>query len=298
MRKKVLMIMLCLATIFSFFGAFSINSFQHNVFAMQANLSVNLNQEQGIGGEGIHDVSDTLYGIFFEDINHGADGGMSAEMICNQSFEYKYINFGGNRLVDDNQKFWNIENAKYATKTLALNGGMSKTNPNYLKIETKAKGYKLYNVGFIGDDFDGNNTINNNDYAIVIDQDGDYEFFFYARQDASAYLGDINVYVKTKQNEIITTTASFSFDNSSSKDWKKYTARIKGLKTSAGALYIDFQGKGTINIDFFSLIPADAYGMNDSRWTGGKIKQEIIDIFNDIAYNSINDKIIWRDVLC
>lgn len=280
MKKRFLMIMLCLAVLSFSFGFFNFDS--KRVFGASANLIVDLNQSQGVSGTGIHDVSDTLYGIFFEDINHGADGGMSAEMINNQSFEYKYINFGGNRLVDDNQKFWNIENSKYATKTLSVSGGMSENNPSYLKIETKFKGYKIYNVGFIGDDFDGNNTINDDDYAITIENQREYEFSFYARQDSDVYSGNIDVYVKTKDNEIITSVASFSFDSSSSKNWTKYTASIKGIKTDAGALYVDFQGKGTINVDFFSLMPVDAYGMNDSRWTGGKIKQEIIDIFADM----------------
>lgn len=275
MKKCFLMIVLCFA-VFSFSFSFLINN---KVYASSADLVVDLNQREGASGTGIHDVSSTLYGIFFEDINHGADGGMSAEMINNQSFEYKYINFAKNQLVDDNQKFWYIENPKYATKTLSISGGMSTNNPSYLKIETKTKGYKIYNVGFIGDDFDGNNNINDDDYAICIDAQREYEFYFYARQDANAYIGDIVVYVQTKDGEIITTLAKFSFNNSSSKQWTKYTARIKGLKSLAGALYVDFQGKGTINVDFFSLMPVNAYGMNDPRWTGGKIKQEIIDIF-------------------
>ena len=32
-------------------------------------------------------ISPTHYGIFFEDINHAADGGLYAELIRNRSFE-------------------------------------------------------------------------------------------------------------------------------------------------------------------------------------------------------------------
>ena len=35
----------------------------------------------------IHDISELLYGIFFEDINFAADGGLYAEMVINRSFE-------------------------------------------------------------------------------------------------------------------------------------------------------------------------------------------------------------------
>ena len=36
----------------------------------------------------IHDISDMLYGVFFEDINFAADGGLYAEKVINRSFEY------------------------------------------------------------------------------------------------------------------------------------------------------------------------------------------------------------------
>ena len=37
------------------------------------------------------EMSDTLYGLFFEDINYGADGGLYAELLRNRSFEYEDI---------------------------------------------------------------------------------------------------------------------------------------------------------------------------------------------------------------
>lgn len=33
------------------------------------------------------DVPETLYGIFFEEINHAGDGGLYAELLMNRSFE-------------------------------------------------------------------------------------------------------------------------------------------------------------------------------------------------------------------
>ena len=35
----------------------------------------------------VHAISPTLYGLFFEDINHAADGGLYAELLQNRSFE-------------------------------------------------------------------------------------------------------------------------------------------------------------------------------------------------------------------
>ena len=52
--------------------------------AMAANAQVTINVDAG--NPGIQ-VSPNLYGIFFEDINHAADGGLYAELISNRSFE-------------------------------------------------------------------------------------------------------------------------------------------------------------------------------------------------------------------
>ncbi len=39
----------------------------------------------------VHGISDMLYGIFIEDINFAADGGLYAELVQNRSFEFKRI---------------------------------------------------------------------------------------------------------------------------------------------------------------------------------------------------------------
>ena len=36
------------------------------------------------------DIPSTMYGIFFEDINYGADGGLYAEKVKNRSFDFPY----------------------------------------------------------------------------------------------------------------------------------------------------------------------------------------------------------------
>jgi hypothetical protein len=46
----------------------------------QVNISVDTQKR-------VHAISPTLYGIFYEDINHAADGGLYAELVRNRSFE-------------------------------------------------------------------------------------------------------------------------------------------------------------------------------------------------------------------
>ena len=56
------------------------------VLAQCVSAQVTINIDLNKSG---HPVSPTLYGIFFEDINHAADGGLYAELIRNRSFEEK-----------------------------------------------------------------------------------------------------------------------------------------------------------------------------------------------------------------
>ena len=57
--------------------------------------NVNSNYDLTIdAGEPVHEISDTLFGIFIEDINFAADGGLYAEMIQNRSFEFTQLAAG------------------------------------------------------------------------------------------------------------------------------------------------------------------------------------------------------------
>ena len=83
-------------------------------------------------------IQPTMYGIFFEDINFGADGGLYAEMVENRSFEFP------NRLMG-----WNaFGNVSIGEKTPAF-----ERNPHYAIIEPSGHSEKvsgLENRGFFG----------------------------------------------------------------------------------------------------------------------------------------------------
>ena len=82
-------------------------------------------------------VQPTMYGIFFEDINYAADGGLYAEMIKNRSFEFPqnfmgWVTFGNVDLKDD---------------------GPFERNPHYVRLGDPGHGHKhtgLENEGFFG----------------------------------------------------------------------------------------------------------------------------------------------------
>lgn len=92
-------------------------------------------------------VQPTMYGLFFEDINYAADGGLYAEMIKNRSFEFPQSLMG-----------W-----ESSGKVSVRDDGPFERNPHYVRLSPPGHGHKrtaLTNEGFFGVAFrKGRNTV-------------------------------------------------------------------------------------------------------------------------------------------
>ena len=98
----------------------------------------------------IHDISDMLYGVFFEDINFAADGGLYGEKVVNRSFEFF------DQAKDDKGYGW----TSVGTATWWIEGEedvrLNENNPNYLRINnTVGEPSGVANRGFL----DGMNCV-------------------------------------------------------------------------------------------------------------------------------------------
>ncbi len=86
-------------------------------------------------------IPDTMYGLFFEDINYAADGGLYAEKVKNRSFDFTYPLTG-----------WNVFG-----KVEVRNDGPFEKNPNYVRLSPAGHTDKhtgLDNEGFFGVSFE------------------------------------------------------------------------------------------------------------------------------------------------
>ena len=105
------------------------------------------------------ELSPYLYGLFFEDINYGADGGLYAELVQNRSFEYFNIE-PRDRL---REKTAGDMNPMYAWEVIERGGGKCRTtvsrwtplnraNENYLTIyiDKPGDGIGVANLGYDG----------------------------------------------------------------------------------------------------------------------------------------------------
>ena len=93
-------------------------------------------------GETVHEISDTLFGIFIEDINFAADGGLYAEMVQNRSFEFTKLASGNERHA------WSDVGS--ITANVRSEDGLNENNPNYMSLENSS-GEKagIANKGFL-----------------------------------------------------------------------------------------------------------------------------------------------------
>jgi len=176
-------------------------------------------------------VSPTMYGLFFEDINFAADGGLYAELVKNRSFEFPNPFTG-----------WDIS----GKVTLKDDGPFDK-NPHYVRLAPSGHSDKhtmIENHGFFG---------------MGIKAGEEYRFSVWARVPDG---GNAKLYVDLVDNATMSDDqkiGSGSVDVSG-KEWKKYTAVIKPRKSFAKAhLRVWGDSKKTTDLEHVSLFPVKTY---------------------------------------
>jgi alpha-N-arabinofuranosidase len=187
--------------------------------------------------EPIADVQPTMWGVFFEDINFAADGGIYAELIKNRSFEFSTPLMGWKE-----QKSDRFSTNKASGYTLVVNrGDEDPLNPRFARITVNAdKGYGLSNEGFRG---------------MGIKKEMQYNFSMLASQQEGS--------ATTVRIELVDPNGNILGESTLSpmgKAWRKYEVSFKATATESKAmLNIWFDGKGVIDVDMISLFPNDTW---------------------------------------
>jgi alpha-N-arabinofuranosidase len=176
-------------------------------------------------------VSPTMWGLFFEDINLGADGGLYAELVLNRSFELDVPMMGWKEKKDD----------KAVGSYLILNrGNTNPANRRYISLESSTGNYGLSNVGFRG---------------MGIKKDLQYDFSVLARQHEGSATG-IRIELVGEKGVIIG-SAKIQPDG---KEWKRYTVSfVSKDRVDKARLDVLLDGKGALDLDMISLFPKDTY---------------------------------------
>jgi alpha-L-arabinofuranosidase len=180
----------------------------------------------------LSEIQPTMWGIFFEDINFAADGGIYAELVKNRSFEFYKPLMGWREIrKDGSQGSLLVENRQ----------DENSQNPRYAKITTDGTGiYSIANEGFRG---------------MGIKKDLQYKFSVMAKQENESSVA-LRIELLNSKDEII----GASRLEPSGTAWKKYEVSFSATQTEPKAkLNIVFEGKGSINLDMISLFPSDTW---------------------------------------
>ena len=184
------------------------------------------------------EIQPTMYGIFFEDINFAADGGLYGELVKNRSFEFTpdalmgWQAFGKVEIKDD---------------------GPFDRNPHYARLRSMGHGdwwTGLQNEGFFG---------------IGVEKDKEYRFSVYARvpegKGQMLRVQLVEPYTQEEHQEFAQQDIKVS-----SRDWQKYTVVLKSKKTVDKAQLRLFlcdengrSGSGMMDVEHVSLFPVDTW---------------------------------------
>jgi alpha-N-arabinofuranosidase len=189
-------------------------------------------------------VSPSMWGLFFEDINLGADGGLYAELVLNRSFELDVPMMGWKERKDDQAE------GNY----LILNrGNTNNANRRYIKLESTKGRYGLSNVGFRG---------------MGIRKDKQYDFSVLARQHQGSPASLVIELIGEKGAVIGSGTIT-----PDSQEWKKYTVRFTSSATVDKArLDVLLKDKGVIDLDMISLFPQDTWKKRENGLRSDMVK--------------------------
>jgi alpha-N-arabinofuranosidase len=214
---------------------------------------VNRNLVVDLGDTGIK-IQPTMYGVFFEDINFAADGGLYAEMIKNRSFEFTLPKTGWVEPNSDRHSY----NAESGILSIVKYAGDT-NNHNYARVAVNSdQGYVLINEGFRG---------------MGVKEGAQYDFSI----DVAKHSGNIqkiNLQVVDSLDQVLGET-SISPDSDS---WKTYESSFMVSKSEMKAkVKITFEGTGAIDLDMISLFPQDT-------WKGRKkgLRKDLVQLLDDM----------------
>jgi len=199
-------------------------------------------------GKGGKKISPDLFGLFFEDINYSADGGLYAELVQNRSFEYNPTE----RREWNPFSYWEYISPgfSYGRISVETSAPVHPNNPHYIILDVEhvgkeAKSTEESGVGIKNSGFDG----------IVVRAGEKYNFSMFAQQLSD---GPINLLINF-QNTKGEVLASSSI-STTSKNWQKYTATLTAAASfDTASLVILVKTEGKLALDVISLFPEKTF---------------------------------------
>ncbi|MFD6369546.1 carbohydrate binding domain-containing protein, partial [Streptomyces roseolus] len=191
-------------------------------------------------------IGPTMYGVFFEDINNAADGGLYAELVQNRSFEFGPV---------DNRSYtpltaWQQTASGGATGSLAVVDDaerLNERNRNHLRVDLTGTGGTTGRFGIVNSGYGA---------GMALKEGRRYDFSVWARTDDAAGTR-LTAELRTADGTVLTAPLGITVRGDR---WTKYTGTlVPKVTTAAGRLAVTAAGSGTLRLDMVSLFPRDTY---------------------------------------
>ena len=181
-------------------------------------------------------IQETMYGIFFEDINFAADGGLYAEMLMNRSFEYP----------NDRLQGW-----RAFGKVEVRSDGPFERNPHYVRLSDPGHAHKHTGLA------------NNGWFGLGVKAGGQYRFSFWARSDKKVSLR-VELFDQASMGE----QQQFCSEKISvdSREWTRYQLILTSPLTmqKAGLRLFMETRDAYVDLEHVSLFPTDTYNGHEN----------------------------------
>ena len=193
------------------------------------------------------DIRERMMGLFFEDINYGADGGLYAEMIENRSFEFVKTTGVNNAYTPeyDGGYGWSKypANSPFVAMEYHTFHPLTEENPHYLHVRAMRPG-----CGFSNKAYDG----------IYLTKGENYHISFY--MNTMSYVGGVKVLVEKNGDIFLQGEVEVTEETAG---WKKYELTLNAKATvDAASFHIILTNTGEVEFDCVSMMPESAvYGV-------------------------------------
>lgn len=189
-------------------------------------------------------ISEKMFGLFFEDINYAADGGLYAEMIENRQFSFRR-SWAGSATNDYQTEYtpgygWNIYGQQNSAEMEFIKGdALCEKNPHYMKFLVKNDTASFTNKAYDG---------------VCLRSGASYNLKIWIRN--PEYEGSLTVVCKSSDGTI--TAAQKEIKIEKNKNWQLIEDSFTADSTIKNGTFIILQNKGTVDYGYISLMPADA----------------------------------------
>jgi alpha-N-arabinofuranosidase len=177
------------------------------------------------------EIAKTMFGVFYEDINFAADGGLYPERVKNRSFEFPDPLMGWYKSVGEGGTF-----------SVRTDGAPSDRNGHFVRIDAPGdEPFGIMNFGFRG---------------IGVREKAEYRFSVLARQAGGSAAKALRVELQDGRGNVLGSARVSGF----TERWQRYTASVAPARTDSRArLALFVEGPGTLDVDVVSLFPVDTF---------------------------------------